>query len=82
MPLWISSTRLGAVYACCVVRLFFCFRYRTESPSIALFYWANAALPLDQFHELLAGLGLLEDAREVRCDGHGVLFLHASHLHA
>ena len=33
-------------------------------------------------HKLFAGLGLIEDAGEIRCHGHGVLFLDTSHLHA
>ena len=44
---------------------------------------ANAGtLTLYQFHELLAGLGLLEGSGEVGSDGHGVLFLDTTHLHA
>ena len=35
-----------------------------------------------QIHELLAGLGLIEGAAEIGCCGNGVLFLHATHLHA
>lgn len=37
---------------------------------------------LDQVHELLARLGLLEKAGEIRGSRQGILFLHATHLHA
>ena len=39
-------------------------------------------LRLNEFHELLPGLGLIEDPGKIRGDGHSVLFLHAAHLHA
>ena len=42
----------------------------------------NRRLRLNEFHELLPGLGLIEDPGEIRSDGHGVLFLYAAHLHA
>ena len=40
------------------------------------------SLALYQGHELFSGFGLIEDPGEIRGDGHGVLFLHAAHLHA
>lgn len=36
---------------------------------------------LDQVHELLACLGLLKKAGEIRGSRQGILFLHATHLH-
>ena len=41
-----------------------------------------ALLFLDEVHELLAGLDLLEDTGEVARRGERVLLLHAAHLHA
>ena len=37
---------------------------------------------LDQIHKLLARLSLLEKACEIRGSRQGILFLHATHLHA